>query len=55
MAENATGDLAPSLEVAAERRAVTRAQLRDGAARRDWARAMMTRTLVAEIGLATTW
>ena len=54
MAE-ATGDLAPSLEVAAERRAVARAQLVDGAARRDWARAITTRTLVAEIGLATTW
>lgn len=54
MAE-ATGDLAPSKEVAAEHRAVARAQLVDGAARRDWARVMMTRDLVAEIGLATTW
>ena len=46
---------AGSSAVAAAHRAEARAQLRDGAARRDWARAMTTRDLVAEIGLATTW
>lgn len=56
MAErDALRELAGSGPVAAAHRAEARAQLRDGAARRDWAQVTAHRDLVADLGMVTTW